>query len=236
MMADEVQDRLRALGNPEAAVFAARYFKTGPGQYGEGDIFLGLRVPVLRSLAKEFQALDLDQVLLLLRSKVHEDRLLALLILVRRAARAEPSLQKQIYRLYLDHTLYINNWDLVDCSAPAIVGGYLADRDRRPLDRLAASRSLWERRISIVATLHFIRRHEFADTLRVAERLIGDREDLIHKAAGWMLREVGKRDHPALEAFVRQHSGAMPRTMLRYAIERFPEPMRKAILRGESGT
>ncbi len=229
----EIQSRLRALGNPAAAAFAARYFKTGPGQYGEGDVFLGLRASVMHALAKEYKSLALDQVMELLRSAIHEDRLLALLILVRQASQAERLAKKEIYDLYLAHTRFINNWDLVDASAPAIVGGHLADKSRKPLDRLAVSRSLWERRISVIATLHFIRQDDFADTLRIAERLLGDRENLIHKAAGWMLREVGKRDQPTLEEFLRQHVQNMPRTMLRYAIERFPEGRRKAILRGE---
>jgi 3-methyladenine DNA glycosylase AlkD len=233
MTTREIQDRLRALGNHEAAAFAARYFRTGTGQYGEGDVFLGLRAPVMRALAKEYQTLALDQVIELLRSAVHEDRLLGLLILVRRASKAERVARKEICDLYLAHTRFINNWDLVDASAPTIVGGHLADKSRKPLDRLAVSKSIWERRISIIATLHFIRQGDFADTLRIAERLLGDREDLIHKAAGWMLREVGKRDQPTLEGFLRQHARIMPRTMLRYAIERFSEESRKAILRGE---
>ncbi len=233
MTAREIQDRLRTLGNPEAAAFAARYFKTGPGQYGEGDVFLGLRTPLMHALAKEYKALALDQVIELLRSAIHEDRLLALLILGRRASKAERMTRKEIYDLYLAHTRFINNWDLVDASAPTIVGGHLADKSRKPLDRLAVSRSIWERRISIIATLHFIRRGDFVDTLRITGRLLGDQEDLIHKAAGWMLREVGKRDQPTLEVFLRQHIKIMPRTMLRYAIERFPEERREAILRGE---
>jgi 3-methyladenine DNA glycosylase AlkD len=236
MTAGEIQDRLRALGNPAAAAFAARYFKTGPGQYGEGDVFLGLRAPVMHALAKEHKTLALDQVVELLRSAVHEDRLLALLILVRQASKADSSAREEIHDLYMAHTRFINNWDLVDASAPTIVGGHLRDRSRKPLDRLAGSRVLWERRISIIATLHFIRQGDFADTLRIAERLLGDQEDLIHKAAGWMLREVGKRDQPTLEQFVRRHVRIMPRTMLRYAIERFPEETRKAILRGEPGS
>jgi 3-methyladenine DNA glycosylase AlkD len=226
MTTGEIQDCLRALGNPEAAAFAARYFKTGPGQYGAGDVFLGLRAPVMHALAKEHKTLALDQAVELLRSAVHEDRLLALLILVRQASKADSSARKEIYDLYMAHTRFINNWDLVDASAPTIVGGHLMDRSRKPLDRLAGSRVLWERRISIIATLHFIRRGDFADTLRIAERLLGDQEDLIHKAAGWMLREVGKRDQPTLERFLRQHVRIMPRTMLRYAIERFPEETR----------
>lgn len=233
MTAREIQDRLRVLGNPEAAAFAARYFKTGPGQYGEGDVFLGLRVPAMRTLAKEYRGLGLDQVLELLRSAVHEDRLLALLILVRQASIGDRVAGKEIYDLYLAHTRFINNWDLVDASAPTIVGGHLAERSRKPLDRLVVSRSIWERRISVIATLHFIRQGDFADTLRIAERLLGDREGLIHKAAGWMLREVGKRHQPTLEGFLRQHIRTMPRTMLRYAIERFPAERRTAILKCE---
>ncbi len=233
MIVEEIQDRLRALGNPEAAAFAVRYFKTGPGQYGERDVFLGLRAAVMHALAKEYRSLPVDQVVELLRSPVHEDRLLALLILVRQATKADQTTKKGIYNLYLVHTRFINNWDLVDSSAPTIVGGHLTNRSRRPLDRLAASRSLWERRISIIATLHFIRQGDFADTLRIAERLLGDREDLIHKATGWMLREVGKRNQSALEDFLRQHARVMPRTMLRYAIERFPAERRTAILKGQ---
>ncbi len=234
MTATEIQDRLRALGNPQAAAFAARYFKTGPGQYGEGDVFLGLRAPVMHALAKEYRALPLDQVVELLRSTVHEDRLLALLIMVRQAAKGDAAVRKGIYDLYMAHTRFVNNWDLVDASAPTIVGSHLADRSRKPLDRLAGSKCLWERRISIIATMYFIRRGEFQATLRIAERLLGDREDLIHKAAGWALREVGKRDQPILEAFLDRHARIMPRTMLRYAVERFPEEKRNAYLTGLS--
>jgi 3-methyladenine DNA glycosylase AlkD len=232
MPTPEIQARLRSLGNSEAAAFAAGFFKTGPGQYGEGDVFLGIRVPVLRRVAREYRGLALDQIIELLRSAVHEERLLALLILVWRAAQAEDAAKKEIFDLYLAHTRFINNWDLVDSSAPTIVGGHLAERSHKPLYRLAASRCIWERRISIIATLYFIRQGQYDDTLRIAERLLGDREDLIHKAAGWMLREVGKRDQPVLEGFLRQHVGIMPRTMLRYAIERFPAERRLAILRG----
>jgi 3-methyladenine DNA glycosylase AlkD len=187
----------------------------------------------MRSLAKEYKELPLEHLVVLLRSEVHEDRLLALLILVHRAQRGDDSERKQIYNLYLAHTRFVNNWDLVDASAPTIVGGYLLDRSRNPLDRLARSKSVWERRISIIATAWFIRLGQVEDTLRIAERLLGDKEDLIHKAAGWMLREVGKRDQVVLETFLKKHAQIMPRTMLRYAIERFPEPQRKAILRGE---
>jgi 3-methyladenine DNA glycosylase AlkD len=232
MTAREIQERLRGLGSPEAVAQAARYFKTGPGQYGEGDVFLGLRAAVLHRLAKEYGALGWDGVCLLLRSGIHEDRLLALLILVRRVVKGDEATRKAVYDLYLANTRYVNNWDLVDASAREIVGGYLADKDRAPLDRLAASPSLLERRISIVATHYFIRRDEFADTLRIAERLLADREDLLHKAVGWMLREVGKKHQPTLEAFLRRHGKVMPRTALRYAIERFPDPLRRAYLDG----
>ena len=169
---------------------------------------------------------------MLLRSAVHEDRSLALLILVRQANKGRPSDKEKIYKLYLKHTRYINNWDLVDASAREIVGGYLADKSREPLVELARSPCLWERRISIVATHYFIRQGDFADTVRIAELLLGDKEDLIHKAVGWMLREVGKRDQPTLEKFLRRHGKVMPRTTLRYAIERFPKELRQAYLAG----
>jgi 3-methyladenine DNA glycosylase AlkD len=232
MTALDVQKRLRSLGDPEAAKAVARYFKTGSGQYGEGDVFLGLRAAVMHGLAKEYHALPLDELTVLLRSPIHEDRLLALLILVRRVSRADKAIKEQVYKLYVAHTRYINNWDLVDASARDIVGGYLADKSRKPLDRLAGSKSLWERRISIIATHHFIRQDDFADTLRIAERLLKDREDLIHKAVGWMLREVGKRHQATLEAFLMRYGRTMPRTALRYAIERFPDEMRRAFLDG----
>jgi 3-methyladenine DNA glycosylase AlkD len=227
-----IQNRLRALGSTEAAAFAARYFKTGPGEYGAVDVFLGIRVPVLRKLAAEFRAIPLAGCNALLRSSVHEDRLLALLILTRQFDKSDPVGRQAIHDLYLSRTEHINNWDLVDVSAPTIVGGHLVDRDRAPLDRLASSTRLWERRISIVATGYFIRRGEFSDTFRIAERLLSDREDLIHKAVGWMLREVGKRDQETLEGFLQRHARAMPRTMLRYAIERLPEDQRQAFLKG----
>ncbi|MFL5339408.1 MAG: DNA alkylation repair protein, partial [Gemmataceae bacterium] len=169
---------------------------------------------------------------LLLQSPIHEYRSLALLILVNAMARADPTMQKQIYGFYLANTRFVNNWDLVDVSARDIVGTYLATRSRRPLYRLAHSASLWERRIAIVATHHFIRQGDFADTLKIAELLLDDREDLIHKAVGWMLREVGKRDQAAAEEFLRQHHPTIPRTALRYAVERFPEAKRRAFLKG----
>ena len=223
--------RLRALGSPERGAFAERYFKTGPGEYAEGDRFLGLRAKDMHALAREFEALPLGEVAALLRSKWHEARLLALLVLVRQYPRATEDAREAIVRLYLANTARINNWDLVDCSAAAIVGAHLERGDRRLLRRLARSPLVWERRIAIIATYHYVRQDDFEDTLEVAALLLDDDHDLIHKAAGWMLREVGKRDRKAEEAFLGRHAARMPRTMLRYAIERFPEPLRQRYLR-----
>jgi 3-methyladenine DNA glycosylase AlkD len=233
MTAEEAEARLRALADDETAEGMRRFFKTGPGQYGEGDIFLGIKTAPLRRLAREGRALPLDEARKLLHSPHHEARMLALLVLVSAFEKGGDPVRKAVYDLYLASTARVNNWDLVDVSAPAIVGGFLVGRDRWPLTRLAGSSSLWERRIAVVATQHFIRRGDFADTLRVAALLLGDREDLIHKAVGWMLREVGKRDQPVLEGFLVGHCRRMPRTMLRYAIERFAEPRRRQFLKGE---
>ena len=230
LTAKAVQQRLQSLGSPEAAALAAKYFKTGPGEYGEGDIFWGIRMPVSRKVAQEFRELPETEVLALLSSTMHEERLVALLMLVERASQGNPSTKKQVFDLYLQNTDYVNNWDLVDTSAPKIVGGYLVDKSRKPLHRLATSTSLWERRIAIIATQYFIQQNDFADTLKVAEMLLNDQQDLIHKATGWMLREVGKRDRTVLEQFLQVHFRTMPRTMLRYAIERFPEARRQMYL------
>jgi 3-methyladenine DNA glycosylase AlkD len=230
MTSRDVQTRLRALGQPADAAFLQRFFKTGPGQYGEGDVLIGVRVPAIRRVVREFKTLPLIEVERLLHSGIHEERLAALIILVMQAAKADAATRQTIFDLYLANTKFINNWDLVDVSAPQVVGAWLADRDRRLLYRLARSRWLWDRRISILATFHFIRRGEFDDTLRIAEILLADRHDLIHKAAGWMLREVGKRDAAVLEIFLDHHAAVMPRTMLRYAIERFPAGKRKRYL------
>jgi 3-methyladenine DNA glycosylase AlkD len=228
--ARKAQQRLRSFASPEQAAILARFFKTGPGQYGEGDRFIGVKVPTTRKVAREFKNLPLFEVKRLLHSKIHEERLLALVILVGQFEKGDDAIKKQIYNLYLTNTSYINNWDLVDLSAPQIVGGYLQNRSRKPLDRLAKSKSLWERRISILATFYFIREGNFNDTLKIANMLLKDKEDLIHKAVGWMLREVGKRDVAVLEEFLVQHCRVMPRTALRYAIERFPEDRRLAYL------
>jgi 3-methyladenine DNA glycosylase AlkD len=222
-----VRRRLQEAGDPEDAAFLQRFFKTGPGQYGEGDRFLGIRVPMTRTLAREFAELPLSDVETLLHDKWHEARLLALVLLVNRYARGDAAERLRVYRIYLANTDRINNWDLVDLSAPGIVGAHLETRPRTPLDTLAKSKSLWERRIAIVATHHFIRRDEFDDTLRISTTLLGDSHDLIHKAVGWMLREVGKRDERVLEGFLEKHALEMPRTALRYALERMSPAKRK---------
>lgn len=229
----DIQERLAALGDPGVAAVSRRFFKTGPGEYGEGDLFRGIRVPVLRSLAREYQGISLHDAARLLASPFHEDRLLALLLLVRLYARGDGATREQVYRLYLKSTRFINNWDLVDSSAEHIVGAYLWDGGRAPLLRLAKSADLWERRIAVLATFHFIKRGEFGATLRIARVLLSDPEDLIHKATGWMLREVGRRDPEAEEGFLKEHCGRMPRTMLRYAVEKFPEEKRRRYLKGE---
>ena len=232
MKARDVQKRLKKLGNPEHAAVSQRFFKTGPGQYGEGDIFIGIRVPVLRKLAGECKDLPLRQIEILLRSPIHEERLLAILLLVRIFQKGGHDVKKEIYNRYLQSTEFINNWDLVDVSAEHVVGAYLMDKSRRPLYRLAKSKILWERRIAIMATFHFVKRREFAETLKISAMLLGDRHDLIHKATGWMLREIGKRDLRTEETFLQEHYKTMPRTMLRYAIEKFPEDKRQRYLKG----
>lgn len=233
MSFDQIHAELQRLANPERALILQRFFKTGPGQYGEGDQFLGIKAPELRALARRYQATAEADVVRLLKSAWHEERIVALMILLHQFAKAEAMAQRRIYQLYLDSTAFINNWDLVDVSAPHIVGVYLHDKSRRPLYRLARSRSLWERRIAVLATFEFIRQRDFADALAIAKLLLEDREDLIHKAVGWMLREIGKRDLRAEETFLQEHYRRMPRTMLRYAIEKFPEARRRKYLDGK---
>jgi len=223
---------LRAAATPERAQVARRYFKTGPGEYGAGDRFLGVTAPDLRKVARAFQDLPEAGILRLLHSPWHEERLLALLILVRRHERGPPETREAVFRLYMDNLRRVNNWDLVDSSAPQIVGSHLTARRRRALLlRLSRSASVWERRIAVLATLPGIRRGEVADTLLLAKRLLRDPHDLIHKAVGWMLREVARRDPAATEAFLDAHATRMPRTMLRYAIERFPSDRRAHYLK-----
>jgi len=234
MTAQEIQKRLRQFATREKAKVLQGFFKTGPGEYGEGDVFLGVVVPDIRRVAKEYQGAPLREVARLLKSGIHEERLLALLMLVQAFVKGDEAAQKKIYDLYLKHTRYINNWDLVDLSAPNIVGSHLMDRSRNPLYTLAKSRDLWERRIAILSTFAFIKQNDHRDTLRIAAMLLDDDHDLIHKAGGWMLREVGKRDLSSAESFLKQHYKKMPRTMLRYAIERFPEGKRQRYLNGKA--
>ena len=231
MKATDLVSKLRTLGDPAIAEHSQRFFKTGPGEYGEGDRFLGIRVPRLRAEVKGSRELSLAETLKLLRSPYHEARLLALLILVERYKRGDGEIRARIYDHYLAQTRYINNWDLVDSSAPQIVGAHLHGGDKSDLYRLAASNSLWERRIAVMATLCFIREQSFSDTLALSEALIDDPEDLIHKATGWMLREVGNRDGKTERDFLKKHYRRMPRTMLRYAIEKFPREERQRYLK-----
>ena len=232
MSVQEIRSRLRKLGDKERAKNSQWFFKTGPGEYGEGDRFLGIKVPELRKLAKEYQAIPLTEVTHILKSHIHEERLLALLILVRAFAKGDERLKEKIYHFYLDNTLYINNWDLVDLSAVYIVGAFLMAKSKKTLYTLAKSNNMWERRIAIIATFYFIKEGEFTEAMKIARMLLSDKEDLIHKAVGWMLREIGKRHLPTEEHFLKKHYKKMPRTMLRYAIEKFPEAKRQRYLKG----
>lgn len=233
LTARAVQARLRAQADPARAAGAARFFKTGPGEYGEGDRFLGLTVPAQRAVARTFRALPLDEVARLLASPAHEDRFTALEILVMQYESGDAAAQARIYRFYLAHTAGINNWDLVDTSARYIVGAHLLARNRAAVFRLARSRNLWERRIAMVSTHAWIAAGDTADAYAVAALLLGDRHDLMHKAVGWMLREAGARDRGALLRFLEAHHARMPRTALRYAIEHFSAPHRKRVLAGD---
>ena len=226
----EIQMAVRSLGDPKRAAGMQGFFKTGPGEYGEGDVFVGLTVTQTRSLIRRFHPADDAAISGLLRSPIHEERLLALLLLVERYRKGSDADRGRVYALYVKHFKRINNWDLVDASAEHVVGPHGVGRAQ--LLRWARSPHLWTRRIAIVSTFHSIRRDRFGDTLAVAAALLADEHDLLHKATGWMLREVGKRDVAALENFLRRHHRKMPRTMLRYAIERFPEARRKAWLAG----
>jgi 3-methyladenine DNA glycosylase AlkD len=220
-----------SLANRRIAAQAARFFKSGAGEYGEGDRFVGVRVPVLRRLAREFRTASVATALALLRSPLHEERLLALLLLVDAYGRADERGRERIYAGYRRALpRFVNNWDLVDTSAPNIVGRHLEHGSRAHLYELARSRNLWERRVAVLATFWFIKHGDFADTLAIAEHLLADEHDLIHKAVGWMLREVGNRDRATAARFLDRHHDRMPRTMLRYAIEKLPTAARRAYL------
>ncbi len=235
-----LRKELKAKANPEKAKILQRFFKTGKGEYGEGDIFLGISVPETRIIAQKYKDLKFKEIEELLKSKIHEERLTALLILVHQFHGAyingNKITKKEIFNFYLKNTKYINNWDLVDLSAPKIIGEYLfglglINETKQTLYRLAKSKNLWERRIAILATYAFIRKNKFGEILKISEMLLDDKHDLIHKAVGWMLREVGKRSQTTLEKFLKTHYRKMPRTMLRYAIERFSEEKRRGYLK-----
>ncbi len=232
MSAKELSDLLRDVADPAYAEHSLRFFKTGEGEYAEGDEFLGIRVPVLRKHAKQFSELSLIEIHKLLKSVYHEERLCALFLLVNKYENSEHE-KSVVFSLYLDNTRYINNWDLVDSSAYKIVGAHLLDKNKSPLYKLVRSKNVWERRIAIISTLHFIKNQQFDDTLEISKQLLKDQEDLIHKAVGWMLREVGKQAPSVERKYLRNHYRKMPRTMLRYAIEKFPDTERKKYLGGK---
>lgn len=229
-MLKQLQKELHRLSNPLKAKILQRFFKTGKGEYGEGDIFLGITVPEQRRIAVKYRDLRLESLQKLLQSKIHEERLVALLILVEQYKKTDAENKKQIFDFYLQNTKYINNWDLVDLSAEKIMGDFLLGKDKSIIYRLVKSKNIWERRIAIMTTFQFIKNNQLEHTLRVCKILLKDKHDLIQKAAGWMLREIGKRDQKAEEEFLKKYYKTMPRTMLRYAIERFDERKRRIYL------
>lgn len=233
MKAEQVIRELQENARAEIAAHSAVFFKTQPGGYGEGDQFYGIRVPVLRKIAKRFRNLDLDEVDVLLKHPIHEVRLTAVFILIEHFSKGDEKIRESIVQLYLSNLEGINNWDLVDSSCPYILGPYLMQKDRQILYDFSKSQSLWKRRIAIITCFHFIKNHDFTDALHICEILLQDHYDLIHKATGWMLREIGNRDKYAALQFLQQHYHAMPRTMLRYAIEKFDPEKRQRILRGD---
>jgi len=229
-----IRQEIRALGDSAIAEHSQRFFKTGKGEYGEGDRFLGIRVPVIRKQVRKHREAPLKAIDKLLQSPWHEERLFAVLSMADRFRRGDKESRREIFDTYIEHRHYVNNWDLVDGSSHIIVGGWLESRNRKLLYQFARSKDLWERRIAIISTYQFIRNRDFDDTLAIAEILVNDEEDLIHKATGWMLREVGNRHLRTEEQFLKRHYKTMPRTMLRYAIEKFPENKRQAYLKGRA--
>ena len=231
------QEEFRKLANPERAKFSAYYFKTGKGQYAEGDVFLGgISTPTVKNFIKKYKDLPLSEIAKMVTSKYHEERSVALGIVVTKYQKAKTDDEKTLlYNFYLGNTKYINNWDLVDVTADKIVGKYIEENPKeiKILDKFVISKSMWERRISVMSTFAFIKSGSFDKTLEIVEKLMGDKEDLIHKATGWMLREIGKRDMNVEEKFLKKYYKQMPRTMLRYAIEKFPEDLRKSYLLGK---
>lgn len=231
MTATFILNELLSVANPEKAAFLQRFFKTGLGQYAEGDVFLGLVVPLTRSIAKANKQTPLSELKILMESEYHEARLCALLIAVEQFKKASEADRRKLYDFYLAHARRINNWDLVDVTCPHIVGAYLLDKDRSRLYELAESDCLWEQRIAMVSTVTFIRHRDYTDTLALAEKLMSHPHDLMHKAIGWMLREVGKKDRETLTAFLEEYATRLPRTSLRYAIEHYPEDRRQYFLK-----
>ncbi len=229
----ELKSILRKLSSPKQAKILSRFFKTGKGEYGEGDKFLGIKVPVSRKIAKQFKDLSLKEIQQLIHSPIHEERLIALFILVEQFRKADETKRRIIYDFYLKNSKRVNNWDLVDLTAEKIIGVYLLDKDKNILFKLARSKNLWERRIAIMSTFNFIKNGHYETTLEISNMLLNDEHDLIHKAVGWMLREIGKRNLMVEENYLKEHYKNMPRTMLRYAIEKFPEKKRQAYLKGE---
>ncbi len=230
MSLEKLKADLLKVANTEKAKILSKFFKTGKGEYADGDKFLGITVPVQRKIARKYLNLSLSDIKTLLSSKYHEHRFTGLIILCSQYKKSAQNEKEKIFHFYLENLTYVNNWDLVDISAPAIIGDYLLGKECAILYKLASSESLWERRIAILSTFTFIKNNQFDDTFRIAEILLKDKNDLIHKAVGWMLREIGKRNKEIEEQFLKEHYQHMPRTMLRYAIEKFSEKERKEYL------
>jgi 3-methyladenine DNA glycosylase AlkD len=229
-MLEDLKTELHNKSSPERAVFVSRFFKTGKGQYGEGDIFIGVSNPDARQIAKKYAQISLLETEQLLQSPIHEHRFVALVLLTHRFAKSRGEAQENVVSCYLRNIEKINNWDLVDISCHKIIGPYLFDKERSLLYELAARPHLWSQRIALISTFHFIGKRQFTDTLQLSEMLLSHPHDLIHKAIGWMLREIGKRDELVLEEFLQDHIRQMPRTALRYAIEKFGVSKRKYYL------
>jgi len=228
-----LRKELKRYAHPEKAKSLQRFFKTDKGEYGEGDVFLGISVPLSRKIAREFSELEMKDIKKLLFSQIHEERLISLLILIEKYKKSDLRMKEEIFNFYVKNATQVNNWDLVDLSAPNIIGNFLKNRNKEILYKFANSDSLWKKRIGIVSTFEFIRNNNFSDCLKISKILLKNNHDLIHKAVGWMLREVGKRDVKILEEFLRKNYNDIPRTTLRYAIERFYEEKRKGWLKGE---
>ncbi len=228
----ELKKTVKKNSNAYLSEFLQRFFKTGKGDYAEGDVFAGIKVPVSRKIARQFKDLSLNELSILIKSKIHEERLIALFILVDKMKKADEKKKEKIFKFYIKNLRYVNNWDLVDLSAEKIIGEYLFDKERKILFDLAKG-DMWERRIAVISTFNFIKKNDYSTSLKISKLLLKDKHDLIHKAVGWMMREIGKRDINAEEDFLKIHYKNMPRTMLRYAIEKFPEIKRQAYLRGK---